>query len=81
MSQSPVRERLRKLYARRGQTIEPFNDWLKLLFELDHRVWHRGLENNRTQLLAAIFAYQLLLRYNYRCGNHNGQAQWILDTL
>jgi hypothetical protein len=71
----------RKLYARRGQTVEPFNDWLKSLFELEHRVWHRGLENNRTQLCAAIFAYQLLLRYNSRCGKHNGQVKWILDTL
>lgn len=71
----------RKLYARRGQTVEPFNDWLKSLFELEHRVWHRGLENNRTQISAAIFAYQLLLRYNSRCGNHNGQIKWILDAL
>ncbi len=71
----------RKLYARRGQTVEPFNDWLKSLFEVEHRVWHRGLDNNRTQLLAAIFAYQVLLRYNHRCGNENGQVQWILDTL
>jgi len=69
------------LYARRGQTIEPFNDWFKSLFELEHRVWHRGLDNNRTQLLAAIFAYQLLLRYNHRCGKNNGQIRWILDTL
>jgi hypothetical protein len=71
----------RKLYARRGQTVEPFNDWLKSLFELEHHVWHRGLDNNRTQFLAAIFTYQLLLRYNHRCGNHNGQLRWILDTL
>jgi hypothetical protein len=71
----------RKLYARRGQSVEPFNDWLKSLFELEHHVWHRGLENNRTQISAAIFAYQLLLRYNARCGNHNGQIRWILDTL
>ena len=71
----------RKLYARRGRTVEPFNDWLKSLFELEHRVWHRGLENNRTQLSAAIFAYQLLLRYNHRCSNHNGQITWILDIL
>lgn len=71
----------RRIYARRGQTVEPFNDWLKSLFELEHRVWHRGLDNNRTQLLAAIFAYQVLLRYNHRCGKENGQVQWILDTL
>lgn len=70
-----------KLYARRGQTVEPFNDWLKSLFELEHGVWHRGLDNNRTQLLAAIFAYQVLLRYNHRCGKENGQVRWVLDML
>jgi hypothetical protein len=32
--------------------VEPFNEWFKSLFELDDRVWHRGLENNQTQLLA-----------------------------
>ncbi|HUW84058.1 MAG TPA: hypothetical protein VMZ31_14835 [Phycisphaerae bacterium] len=26
-----------RLYARRGQTVEPFNDWFKALFELDER--------------------------------------------
>jgi len=45
------------------------------------RAWHRGLENNQTQTLAAIFAYQLLVRYNHRCGNRNGQLRWILDAL
>ncbi len=71
----------RRLYARRGQTVEPFNDWFKGLFELDHHVWHRGLDNNRTQLLAAVFAYQLLVRYNHRRGNENGQVKWIMDRL
>jgi len=71
----------KRLYARRGQTVEPFNEWFKGLFELDHKVWHRGLDNNRTQMLAAIFAYQLLVRYNYRLGNENGQVKWIMDKL
>lgn len=71
----------RRLYAQRGKTIEPFNQWFKSLFELDGRVWHRGLDNNQTQVLGAIFAYQLLVRYNHRCGNHNGQICWILDAL
>jgi hypothetical protein len=69
------------LYARRCQTIEPFNDWFKTLFELDERVWHRGLDNNRTQILAAIFGYQLLVRYNHRRGRKNGQIKWVLDQL
>jgi hypothetical protein len=70
-----------KSYARRKKTVEPFNQWLKSLFELDSGVWHRGLENNRTQVLAAIFAYQLLVRYNHKQGNENGQVRWILDTM
>lgn len=71
----------RRLYARRGQTVEPFHDWFKSLFQLNDRVWHRGLDNNRTQLLAAIFAYQLLVRTNHRRGRHNGQVKWLMDAL
>lgn len=70
-----------QLYAQRSQTVEPFNDWFKSLFELDERVWHYGLQNNQTQILAAIFCYQLLLRYNRHCGRKNGQIKWVLDTL
>ncbi|MCA9283720.1 MAG: hypothetical protein KDA22_00790 [Phycisphaerales bacterium] len=71
----------RHLLARRSQTVEPFNDWFKTLFDLEHRVWHRGLGNNRTQLLTALFAYQLLVRYNHRRRRRNGRIKWILDTL
>jgi hypothetical protein len=70
-----------RLYQRRSQTVEPFNDWLKSRFDLHDRAWHRGLDNNRTQLLAAIFSYQLLLFYNYGRGYRNGRVQWILDGL
>jgi hypothetical protein len=56
----------RRIYARRKKTVEPFNQWFKSLFELDHHVWHRRLDNNRTQILAAVFVYQLLVRHNYR---------------
>ncbi len=68
-----------RLYGRRKKTVEPFNQWLKSLFELEERAWHRGLDNNRTQLLGAIFSYQLLVRYNHRRGNNNGRVRWILD--
>ena len=71
----------RRLYKRRGQTVEPFHDWFKNCFELTDRVWHRGLDNNQTQLLAAMAAYQLLVRYNYRCGRKNAQVQCLLDRL
>jgi len=66
---------------KRGKTVEPFNEWFKTLFELDQRVWHRGLENNQTQMLAGIFVYQLLVRINYRKGNKNARIRWILDIL
>jgi hypothetical protein len=69
----------RLIYGRRKKTVGPFNQWLKSLFELEERVWHRGLDNNRTQLLAAIFTYQLLVRYNHRRGNNNGRIRWIVD--
>jgi hypothetical protein len=71
----------RRLYARRKKTVEPFNQWFKSLFELEHKVWHRGLSNNRTQILAAIFGYQLLVRHNHRCGKRNGRLRWIMDAL
>jgi hypothetical protein len=71
----------RKLFRRRSQSVEPFNEWFKSLFELDRKVWHRGLANNQTQMLAAIFAYQVLLRYNHSQGGQNGQVRWILDQL
>jgi DDE family transposase len=70
-----------RIYARRKKTAEPFNQWLKSLFELEDRVWHRSLDNNRTQLLTAIFIYQLLVRHNFAHGKTNGQVRWVLDGL
>ena len=71
----------RRLYSRRKKTVEPFNQWFKSLFELDLKVWHRGLVNNRTQTLAAMFVYQLLVRFNHRRGRPNGRVRWIMDAL
>jgi hypothetical protein len=75
------RPRGQKLYSRRGQSVEPLHERLKSLFDLNPRVWHRGLGNNKTQLLSAIFCYQLLLRYNHRCGHRNAQVQWIMESV
>jgi hypothetical protein len=74
-------QRGRKLYTQRGQSVEPLHERIKSLFELSRQVWHRGLGNNKTQLLSAIFCYQLLLRYNFRCGHRNAKVQWILECL
>ena len=70
-----------QLYRRRGLTVEPFNDWFKGRFDLGTSVWHRGFANNVTQITAAIFVYQLLLRYHHKRGGKNGNIQWILDVL
>lgn len=70
-----------RLFSRRCRTVEPFNEWFKSLFELHENVWHRGLANNRTQILAALFVYQLLIRYNRRKHRTNAQIRWILDSL
>lgn len=70
----------RRVYRRRSKTVEPFNSWFKSLFELDQRAWHRGLENNQTQLTAALFVYQLLVRHNHRRGQPHGCLRPLLDT-
>jgi hypothetical protein len=71
----------RSLYRRRKTTVEPFHAQLKHLFDLDHRVWHWGLENNRTMILAAICAYQLLLTYNHTKHRPVANLQCLLDAL
>ena len=71
----------RKLYALRSKTIEPFNSWLKCLFDFHDRVWHRGIENNRTQILAAVFIYQLLLMINRQNQQRDGRIKHLLDQL
>lgn len=71
----------RKLYARRKETVEPFNGTFKAMFELEDHVWLRGLRNNRTEVLTAIFAYQLLVRYHWKQGRRNARVQYILDGL
>jgi len=70
-----------RLYARRFVTVEPFNAWFKNHFDLHKRVWHRGADNNRTQILGSIFAYQLLLHMNHRLHRRNGCIKWIMDRL
>lgn len=71
----------RRIYRQRSKTVEPFNSWFKALFELDDRVRHRGLANNQTQLLASLFSYQLLVRYNHRRGGKNARLRPIFDRL
>lgn len=71
----------KKLLNRRSQTIEPFNQWFKSCFDLNKHAWHRGLENNQTQMSAAILSYQVLLLYNAKRRRPDNEVQWILDGL
>jgi hypothetical protein len=56
----------RRLYRRRKVTVEPFNSRFKHAFDLNDRVWHWKLLNNRIMILAAMVAYQVLLTYNHQ---------------
>ena len=67
-------------YRHRAQSVEPFNEWFKSAFELNTTVWHRGLDNNQTQVSASIFAYQVLLRHIGKNGNLSGQIKHPLLT-
>jgi hypothetical protein len=71
----------RSLYRRRGKTVEPFFGHFKEVFGLGDHVWHSGLANNRTMVVAALLLYQILLVYNRIKGRGNGEVKWILDLL
>jgi hypothetical protein len=71
----------RPLYRRRSRTVEPFFGRFKEVFELDERLWHAGLGNNRTMTLAALLLYQILLVYNRIKGPGNAEVKGILDLL
>ena len=68
-------------YKLRSQTIEPFNEWFKSTFDFNVTVWHRGRDNNQTQVLAAIFAYQVSLRYNRLKNIKTGAIRHVQDRL
>jgi hypothetical protein len=70
----------RTISRRRARTVAPFHEWLARAFARGG-VWHRRLDNNRTQVLAAIFASQVLPRYNHGRGDSSGQVKAILDRL
>ncbi len=69
----------RRLYRRRSVTVEPFNGHFKHIFELDERVWHWRLHNNRVTILAAIIAYQALLTYNHQKRRRHARIQHLLN--
>ena len=71
----------RRLYARRRISVEPFHARLKALFRPAGRRLALWLGENRTQMLAAILAYQVLLIHNHQSGQPDACVQCILDRL
>ncbi|WP_145270343.1 hypothetical protein [Tautonia plasticadhaerens] len=67
--------------GRRGKTVEPFSGRFPALFVLDEHVWHAGLGNNFTQVLAALLLYQILPTYDRIKGHDDAGVNWILDLL
>lgn len=77
-TQSPQGKRL---YRRRKVTVEPFNGRFKHAFDLNDRLWHWRLVNNRVTILAAFVAYQVLLTYNHQRRTPYARIQHLLDAL
>lgn len=75
------RKNSQKTFRLRSQCIEPFHEWFKSAFELNEKVWHRGIENNRTQVLSCLFAYQILVCVNCKKKRPRGRIRTILDAL
>lgn len=71
----------KRLYARRKICVEPFHAHFKHLFDLEDRVHHWGLANNRAHILAALVAHQILLTYNHLRRRPNAKLQHLLDRL
>ena len=70
------------LYRRRGKTVEPFFGHVKEVFGWAEHLWHAGLGNNRTLVLAALLLlYQILLVYDRVKGRDDAEVKWILDLL
>ena len=58
---------VRQTFTLRKTTVEPFQGRLKALFELEY-LFMKGLENVRTLVILATFAYLLLAKLNHRLG-------------
>jgi hypothetical protein len=71
-------ERGQHLFRLRKITVEPMFDILKSLFSLEP-VWMKGKRNVQPLLLLSVFAYQLLLLFNFVNGRPVSHVKYILD--
>jgi hypothetical protein len=66
------------LFRLRKITVEPMFDILKSLFSLE-TVWMKGKSNVQPLLLLCVFAYQLLLLFNFVNGRPVSHVKYIID--
>jgi len=71
-------ERGQRLFRLRKITVEPMFDILKSLFSLEP-VWMKGKRNVQPLLLFSVFAYQLLLLFNFVNGRPVSHVKYIID--
>ena len=71
-------ERGQRLFRLRKITVEPMFDILKNLFSLEP-VWMKGRRNVQPLLLLCVFAYQLLLLFNFVNGKPVSHVKYIID--
>jgi hypothetical protein len=71
-------ERGQRLFRLRKITVEPMFDILKSLFSLEP-VWMKGKKNVQPLLLLCVFAYQLLLLFNFVNGRSVSHVKYIID--
>ena len=66
------------LFRLRKITVEPMFDILKCLFSLEP-VWMKGKRNAQPLLLLCVYAYQLLVLFNFVNGRPASHVKYILD--
>jgi hypothetical protein len=71
-------KRGQRLFRLRKITVEPMFDILKSLFLLEP-VWMKGKQNVQPLLLLCVYAYQLLLLFNFVNGRPASHVKYILD--
>ena len=71
-------QRGQRLFGLRKITVEPMFDILKSLFSLEP-VWMKGKRNVQPLLLLSVFAYQLLLLFNFVNRRPISHVKYLLD--
>ena len=71
-------KRGQRLFRLRKVTVEPMFDILKSLFTLEP-AWMKGKRNVQPLLLLCVYAYQLLLLFNFVNGRPASHVKYLMD--